>query len=300
MRVCLIKYKRGKYLKFSCFVIIFLATLVLFALRFMIQPTFWANYSISDERVSILKNSDSPETIPKIFHHTWRDDNIPSTWKAAYNECIKLYPDWKFYLWSDKESEEFIKKFYPRFLDDYQRYQMPIQRADAIRYFLLYHYGGVYADLDIGCSGDHKIDPLLKLDAFIPKTKPIGFSNDLMGSKPNHPFFKDLIESLSSWDYWYIFPYLTVFFSTGPMFLSLKFGHYLQMEKDPIYILMPEVYSDGPSKIFKHYQGSTWHSWDAEAVKVIWAYRWVGMYMAITLILFFAFFKKISEFEKSE
>ena len=37
---------------------------------------------------------------------------------------------------------------FPEFLDLYDGYNSEIQRADAVRYFLLYEYGGVYADLD--------------------------------------------------------------------------------------------------------------------------------------------------------
>ena len=37
---------------------------------------------------------------------------------------------------------------YPWFLEDWDQYEFPIQRADAIRYFVLSHYGGIYIDLD--------------------------------------------------------------------------------------------------------------------------------------------------------
>jgi mannosyltransferase OCH1-like enzyme len=34
----------------------------------------------------------------------------------------------------------------------FNSYPFPISKTDAGRYFLLYHYGGVYSDLDIGCN----------------------------------------------------------------------------------------------------------------------------------------------------
>jgi mannosyltransferase OCH1-like enzyme len=37
---------------------------------------------------------------------------------------------------------------YPWFLDTYDGYPYPVQRTDAIRYFLIRHFGGVYIDLD--------------------------------------------------------------------------------------------------------------------------------------------------------
>jgi inositol phosphorylceramide mannosyltransferase catalytic subunit len=33
-------------------------------------------------------------------------------------------------------------------LETFDGYQFPIQRADAIRYFVLAYYGGIYIDLD--------------------------------------------------------------------------------------------------------------------------------------------------------
>ena len=44
---------------------------------------------------------------------------------------------------------DFIAKEYNWFLETYDAYPYPIQRADALRYFVVYHYGGIYADLDL-------------------------------------------------------------------------------------------------------------------------------------------------------
>ena len=83
-------------------------------------------------------------------------------------------------LWTDASSREFIANEYPWFLDTFDGYTYPIQRADAIRYFVLYHYGGIYVDLDIGCL--RPMDDLLYYPVILPRTKPVGVSNDLMFS----------------------------------------------------------------------------------------------------------------------
>lgn len=46
-----------------------------------------------------------------------------------------------------------LKHRYPWFLEDWDGYEFPIQRADAIRYFILAHYGGIYIDLDDVSNG---------------------------------------------------------------------------------------------------------------------------------------------------
>jgi mannosyltransferase OCH1-like enzyme len=51
-------------------------------------------------------------------------------------------------LWTEKESRDFIETEYPWFLRTYDGYRYPVQRVDAVRYFIMLHYGGIYMDLD--------------------------------------------------------------------------------------------------------------------------------------------------------
>lgn len=295
----MVAFRLKRKLRILLFVIfLLLGTFLVTQTQFLYKPTFWSDFAVTTEGVELIRNTNNKEQIPKIFHHTWKDKDIPEKWKYSYQNCKNLYPDFKFMLWTDESSEGFIKQHYRWFLKEYQSYSHQIQRVDAIRYFLLYHFGGIYSDLDIGCSDTHRIEPLLKFDAFLPKTKPIGFSNDLMGSKPKHKFFDLLIKKLPIWDHWYGVPYATVFFSTGPMFLSLQYGGY--SGDDSIYILMPDVYSDGPTKIFKHIQGSTWHSWDANLIKLIWGHKIWACLILLGLFLSLKLFFRIDQSKTSE
>lgn len=237
-------------------------------------------------RESIIHKTPAIDKVPKIFHQTWKDDHIPEEWTDGYDECHSKYPEWKRMLWTDQKAREFIAAEYPSFLKRYDGYAYPIQRVDALRYFILYHFGGIYMDLDIGCD-DLSIENLLYYDAVIPKTKPIGYSNDMLISRKGHPFFKQLIDHLPNWDRWLIFPYLTVFFSTGPMFLNIQYSRWDGVEalKNPVWVLDTGLYSDGSDKIFKHFQGSTWHSWDAWLIKSIWSKKWILLGVVILLVV---------------
>ena len=233
-----------------------------------------------------LKNS-TTTLVPKLIHQTYKDQYIPAKWWHSYENCRKIYPDFKFVFWTDNAALAFITEKYPWFQSTFEGYKYPIQRVDALRYFILYHYGGIYMDLDVGCESKNRIEPLLAYDAIIPETKPIGYSNDMMISRPGHPFFALLTKKLQTYDRNYIFPYLTVFLATGPMFLSQVFKSYdMQV---PVYVLPLELYSDGPKKLFKHIQGSTWHGWDAELIKFIWT---VKLYLFAFLILMLIVFIK--------
>ena len=52
-------------------------------------------------------------------------------------------------LSQDHDNRELIKRVDPEFLPSYDAYKYPIQRADAVRYYILKHYGGIYVDLDM-------------------------------------------------------------------------------------------------------------------------------------------------------
>lgn len=107
-------------------------------------------------------------------------------------------------------------------------------RIDAFRYFLLYHYGGFYADLDSEClrslDGLNKGRDILlaqESPAHLQKGKsytrrlPYIVSNAFMGSSPKHPFWLHVIDILQrnkdEWD---------VLDATGPFMLTQAYESY--------------------------------------------------------------------------
>lgn len=212
-----------------------------------------------------------PQLIPKILHQTYKTVEIPEHWKEGRQRCIDLHPDYEYILWTDQMALDFIEEQFPWFLDTFKNYRYPIERADAIRYFVLYHYGGVYLDLDDGCQ--RSLDPLLTAPAFLRKTSPTGVSNDVMGSVPGHPFYLKVMKSLKKYDRnWYV-PYVTIMSSTGPLFISIIWKQYKREENyehDPmtkIKILQPADYKMHTYSFFTISKGSSWHMGDAVFVK---------------------------------
>lgn len=89
--------------------------------------------------------------IPKIIHQTYKTlDSIPGKWLAPQQLVRSHNPEFDYLFWTDESLRIFIQTNYPSFLPTYDSYPYTIQRIDAARYFLLYHYGGFYIDLDIG------------------------------------------------------------------------------------------------------------------------------------------------------
>jgi mannosyltransferase OCH1-like enzyme len=212
--------------------------------------------------------------IPKIIHQTYINTSIPQVWKEAQASCLALHkkPEWEYKLWTDEMSVDFIASEYPHFLDTFKNYRYPIERADAIRYFVLDHYGGIYLDLDDGCA--RPMEPLLAYPAFVRKTIPTGISNDVMGAVPHHPFFKLVMDELQRYDRSWILPYITVMASTGPLFLSVIWRHYsddgFNVGDGPdggrIRILFPDMYQGSKSSFFTHHLGNSWHGYDVELI----------------------------------
>ncbi|KAH7087689.1 nucleotide-diphospho-sugar transferase [Paraphoma chrysanthemicola] len=219
--------------------------------------------------------NERPQLIPKIIHQTYINASIPDVWKAPQQSCLDLHPDYEYKLWTDKKAREFIAAEYPWFLETFDGYPYPIQRADAIRYFVLHHFGGIYIDLDDGCN--RSLDPLLAYPAWVRRTVPTGISNDAMGSIPRHPFFLKAIDSLTDYNRRWPLPYITVMASTGPLYLSIIWRHYNNANpegNDRVRILFPDEYNNHPWSFFTHHLGNSWHRTD---VKVIFwlARHWV-------------------------
>ncbi|PWY83012.1 MIPC synthase subunit [Aspergillus heteromorphus CBS 117.55] len=208
-----------------------------------------------------------PQVIPKIIHQTYKNETIPEVWREAQQSCIDLHPDYEYILWTNEKSREFIANEYPWFLETFDGYKYPIQRADSIRYFVLAHYGGTYIDLDDGCN--RRLDPLLAYPAWVRRTVPTGISNDAMGSVPQHPFFLRTIELLQSYDRHWLLPYITVMYSTGPLFLSVIWKEYMQTnpsESGRVRILMQDEYNKYSWSFFTHHVGNSWHGKDARLI----------------------------------
>lgn len=176
---------------------------------------YYAPYQLSLQTISQTHQVDITEIeqgfqeIPKIIHQTWKDAFIPPGLSRFQNTWKKHHPDWIYLLWTDEDNRKFIQKHYPWFLRIYDSYPEHIMRVDAVRYFLLYHYGGVYVDLDFECI--KPIDPLLEgkqvvlgtepdaqMDVHLPLIQPFQkmLCNAFMASRAKHPFFEHVLKQL--------------------------------------------------------------------------------------------------------
>jgi hypothetical protein len=141
---------------------------------------------------------------PKLIHQTWKNRVIPSVFTPHIDTWLTLHPKWEYRFYTDSDILRFIEDRFPEYLQMFKNYPQPIMRADAIRYFLLYEYGGVYVDLDFEAL--RPLDAsLLGPHACLIGQEPLAHAhvlnrvdrlicNALMASCARHPFWLHVFE----------------------------------------------------------------------------------------------------------
>ena len=209
-----------------------------------------------------------PALIPKRIHHifhNWKNVSMPKHWDETRQTCMETNPGWEFMLWSEETSRAFLASHYSWFLDTYDSYPNPIQRVDVIKYFLLLFYGGIYLDMDNGCSTS--LEPLLYYPTWTTDGGRGALSNNVLGSAPNHPFWQLLTDSLVPYSYNFLFPYVTISYASGQWFETAVWDAYhakLPPNGDKLHRIMMD---DRPGSARWVYFtqttfGGTWNSWD--------------------------------------
>ncbi|EAQ86333.1 hypothetical protein CHGG_07586 [Chaetomium globosum CBS 148.51] len=218
------------------------------------------------------------QQIPKLVHHVfhnWRvpgNDTLPADWAEIRQNCMNLNPDFDFKLWTEKASRDFIEAEYPWFLRTYDGYRYPVQRVDAVRYFIMLFYGGIYMDLDNGCKTD--LTPLLYYPAWVTDGGRGALSNNILGARPNHPFWHRMTLSLLTYDWKWPLPYVTIMYASGQWFLTAMWEEYHALLPKPVdgqksehrlyRIMMDMAPGADPWVFFSHQEdgGGTWNNWD--------------------------------------
>ena len=219
------------------FILIFLIILLCF-FKYKIKHRFYLEKLYFSGNV---EHYEVKEKIPKIIHQTWKTQELPENFKLWSNIIKEKHPDWKYMLWTDESNRNFIKENYSWFLDIYDSYDENIKRVDSVRYFLLYHYGGVYIDMDFICL--KSLDGILNTNKavfgyqFKDENKIGSIANAFMACPPKHHLFELCINMLQYFTKEYVLN------STGPTFLTYMIKNYYFSEELKIY-KMPIIYTN--------------------------------------------------------
>ena len=198
--------------------------------------------------------------VPKIIHHICPKDfnRWHPKWFICYESWLRLYPkpEYEHMHWYDDELHKFIESDFPWFLEVFNSYDQNIKRIDMVRPFILYKYGGIYADMDyIAISNfyeDLSCDKVSICES--PHKENEDITNALMASPIKNNFWLLVIDECYNHRDTY------VLLSTGPQLIT-KIYH---TNRDLVYVLPFTIYNPPPWDIkhdiikAKHYNTSVW------------------------------------------
>ena len=217
---------------------------------------------------SYLKSSEKKtvdaftQKIPKIIHQTAPADE--SKWPEIWSKCQKTWkelfpaPEYEYKMWTDEDLDDLMKNDFPEHYEMYKGYDQKIKRFDIVRYFILYKYGGIYADMDYICFKNFY--DLMPSDKVSISESPYKYNeylqNALMISPKEHPFWMNVIEKAtkrSGKD-------VSVIVATGPVLISDTYEEH----KNDVNVLPIDLYNpdkDAPENekyITRHYGTAVW------------------------------------------
>lgn len=127
--------------------------------------------------------------IPKIIHYCWFGNADKSTLaKKCLNSWRNFLPEYSFIEWNEKKidisSNQYIEKAYKN-----KKYSFV---ADYVRIYALYHYGGIYLDLDVEVKKN--FNDFLCHSMFFSFEDKNHVSTAVIGSVRHHFFLKELLQ----------------------------------------------------------------------------------------------------------
>jgi hypothetical protein len=99
----------------------------------------FANYSVDQTSAAPY-----PDLVPPVIHHISLGSGAAShsKWTEVRQSCVDMHPGWDAFLWTDETADKLVAEHFPELHEMWTNYRYPIQRIDALRYMVLYRYGG--------------------------------------------------------------------------------------------------------------------------------------------------------------
>ena len=131
--------------------------------------------------------------IPKTIHACWLGKaEMPADQKKYVEGWKKIHPDYEIILWTDE--------MFNKYLDDSLFVKEAISRkkygflADYFRFYVLYHFGGIYLDTDVEVLKN--FDPLLNCKMFMGFIFDSSIGTAIIGSEKGNPIMLEWIKIL--------------------------------------------------------------------------------------------------------
>ncbi|KAJ4385394.1 hypothetical protein N0V93_009822 [Gnomoniopsis smithogilvyi] len=110
---------------------------------------------ISPLRSAFKQSSPITTGIPEILWYKIGPKGINDQLRRYIDACITQNPTFQYEFLTDDSGDQFVRDHFatrPDILDGFLAVNIPIIKADLLRYLVLYTYGGVWNDLDVSCQ----------------------------------------------------------------------------------------------------------------------------------------------------
>ena len=193
----------------------------------------------------------SESRIPHILHQIWitkgndtaiHDPVVPDEFVPSIESFLKFNPDWSYMFWDYARGRRLIEQTYPNVLSFFDNCREPVTQSDLLRYVAVYEFGGLYADLDETFL--RSLDIVTKkyscilvpapfentVSSFNSFNWPYHICNGIFFSKPKHPFFKLLLDTIAQK------PVTTIStLSIGPYIFTCVYRQYQNISKHDLF-----------------------------------------------------------------
>jgi len=134
--------------------------------------------------------------IPKIIWQTFYKKIEKEHYLYKNTETWKNLENYQYNFLDDNQGEEFIKNNFDNdVLKAYQNLVPGAYKADLLRVCLVYHYGGIYADIKLKLN--YYLEDFLDRDLVLVRDGgPTKIWNGFFAAIPKHPFIKKILEKI--------------------------------------------------------------------------------------------------------
>ena len=139
------------------------------------------------------------EEIPKTIHYCWFSGNpLPKIAHKCIASWKKYLPDYEIKEWNERNFDVFQAPY----VAEAYRLKKYAHVSDYARFWILYHNGGIYFDIDVEVI--RPLNDILAKGSYagfecpegLPEENPNGVINPGLGIAvpPRHPFFKTMLD----------------------------------------------------------------------------------------------------------